>query len=213
MDPIAVNVLMDPDAEITARARAVNARLRADFPQGFALDDDHAPHVTLVQCFIDRARLADAAQAVSAALRDAGPVNWQSKATGLYALSDGKLGLAGIVITPTDDFRRVQQRVIDAISPFTTQAGTASAFAPRPDGAAVGQATVDYVKGFIGARTGQNYNTHLTVGIGTNSFVEQLKAEPFEAFPMHAVSVSLYHLGDYGVAQKKLHHLHDCRDR
>lgn len=210
MDPIAVNVLMDPDADTAARARAVNARLRADFPQGFALDGNHAPHVTLVQCFIDRARLAEAAQAVSAALAAAGPVNWQSEATGLYALSDGKLGLAGIVITPTDDFRRVQQKVIDAIVPFTTDQGTAAAFAPRLDGGAIGQATVDYVRGFIAARTGPNYNAHLTVGIGTNGFIETLKAEPFESFPVRAVSVSLYQLGDYGTAQKKLGHLHDC---
>lgn len=210
MDVIAVNVLMDPDADTIARARAVNARLRADFPQGFALDDNHAPHVTLVQCFIDRAALGEAAQAVSAALRAAPPVNWQSRATGLYALSDGKIGLAGIVIAVTGDFRRVQQTVIDAITPFTKAAGTAAAFAPRPDGAAVGQPTVDYVKGFIGARTGADYNAHLTVGIGTNGFVEHLKAEPFESFPVHAVSVSLYQLGDYGTAQKKLGHLHDC---
>lgn len=210
MDVIAVNVLMDPDPDTVARAVALNARLRADFSQGFALDENHAPHVTLVQCYLDRSKLGEAAQALSAALGAAPPVNWQSRATGLYALSDGKIGLAGIVIAVTDDFRRVQQMVIDVITPFTTDAGTAAAFAPRPGGIAVGQATVDYVTGFIGARTGQNYNAHLTVGIGTNGFVEQLKAEPFESFPVRAVSVSLYQLGDYGTAQKKLGHLHDC---
>ena len=210
MTPIAVNVLMDPDVGTIAQARALNDRLRSDFPQGFALDSNHTPHVTLVQCFIDRETLAEAAQVVSGALQAAGPVNWQSKATGLYALSDGKLGLAGIVIQPTDDFRRVQLRVIEAISPFVTPEGTAAAFAPRLDGGAIGQATVDYVKGFIAASTGQNYNAHLTVGIGTNGFIDALKAEPFKGFPVQAVSLSMYHLGDYGVAQRKLHHLHDC---
>ena len=210
MTPIAVNVLMDPDAGTIEQARALNDRLRSDFPQGFALDSNHTPHVTLVQCFIDRETLAEAAQVVSGALQAAGPVNWQSKATGLYALSDGKLGLAGIVIQPTDDFRRVQLRVIEAISPFVTPEGTAAAFAPRLDGGAIGQATVDYVKGFIAASTGQNYNAHLTVGIGTDGFIDALKAEPFKGFPVQAVSLSMYHLGDYGVAQRKLHHLHDC---
>ena len=210
MTPIAVNVLMDPDAGTIEQARALNDRLRSDFPQGFALDSNHTPHVTLVQCFIDREKLAEAAHVVSGVLQAAGPVNWQSKATGLYALSDGKLGLAGIVIQPTDDFRRVQLRVIEAISPFVTPEGTAAAFAPRLDGGAIGQATVDYVKGFIAASTGQNYNAHLTVGIGTDGFIDALKAEPFKGFPVQAVSLSMYHLGDYGVAQKKLHHLYDC---
>ena len=210
MTPIAVNVLMDPDAGTIEQARALNDRLRSDFPQGFALDSNHTPHVTLVQCFIDREKLAEAAHVVSGVLQAAGPVNWQSKATGLYALSDGKLGLAGIVIAPTDDFRRVQLRVIEAISPFITPEGTAAAFAPRLDGGEIGQATVDYVKGFIAASTGQNYNAHLTVGIGTNGFIDALKAEPFKGFPVQADSLSMYHLGDYGVAQRKLHHLHDC---
>ena len=210
MDPIAVNVLMDPDAGTIAQARALNDRLRSDFPQGFAFDSNHAPHVTLVQCFIDREKLAEAARSASVALQAAGPVNWQSKATGLYALSDGKLGLAGIVIAPTDDFRRVQLRVIEAISPFITPEGTAAAFAPRLDGGAIGQATVDYVKGFIAASTGPNYNAHLTVGIGTNGFIDALKAEPFKSFPVQEVSLSLYQLGVYGVEQSNIHHLHDC---
>lgn len=210
MDVIAANVLMDPDPDTVARARTWNARLRSDVPGGFALDSNHAPHVTLAQCFIDRAQLSQAAQAVSAALGAVPPAYWRSRATGLYALSDGTSALAGIVIAVTEEFRHVQHLVTGALSPFTTDAGTAAAFAPRLDGAATGQTTVDYVKGFIATRTGQNYNAHLTVGIGTVGFVEVLKAEPFEAFPVHAVSVSLFQLGDYGVAQKKLHHLHDC---
>ena len=59
-------------------------------------------------------------------------------------------------------------------------------------------------------RTGENYNPHLTVGIGRRDFVDALKAEPFEPFPVRAVSVSLYQLGDYGVAARKLRELHRC---
>ena len=51
------------------------------------------------------------------------------------------------------------------------------AFAPRLDGGAIGQATVDYVKGFIAASTGPNYNAHLTVGIGTNGFIDSVETK------------------------------------
>jgi hypothetical protein len=64
------------------------------------------------------------------------------------------------------------------------------------------------VNNFIGPRTGTNYNPHLTVGIGTRDFVDALKAEPFEPFTFRATSVSLYQLGDFGVAQRKLRDLH-----
>ena len=106
--------------------------------------------------------------------------------------------------------RRLQQRIIDAVAPFTVENGTGEAFAPRPDGAAIGQATVDYVNTFVGPRTGTNYHPHLTVGIGTRDFVDALQAEPFQPFTVRADSVSLYQLGDYGTAQRKLHELHRC---
>ena len=84
------------------------------------------------------------------------------------------------------------------------------AFAPRADGKAISAPTIDYVNNFMGCRTGVNYHPHLTVGIGTRDFVKAFKAEPFEAFAFRAVSVSLYQLGDFGVAQRKLYDLHRC---
>lgn len=116
----------------------------------------------------------------------------------------------GIVIEPTQDLRQLQQRIIDAVAPFALEQGTGDAFAPRPDGEAISQPTVDYVNNFVSSRTGMNYHPHLTVGIGTRDFVDALKAEPFEPFTVRAVSVSLYQLGDYGVAQRKLYELYRC---
>jgi 2'-5' RNA ligase len=210
MGLIAVNVLLDPDAATVERARAVNARLRANFPGGFAFDASHAPHVTLLQRFVRTEDLDPIAKVVAEALRVAPPVRWESKAVGYYALADGDLGLVGIVFEPTEDLRRIQQAIVDVVAPFPGGVGTAEAFAPGLDGGIVGQPTVDYVNGFVGARTGKNFNPHLTVGIGTRDFVDSLKAEPFEPFTFRAVSVSLYQLGDYGVAQRKLRDLHRC---
>jgi hypothetical protein len=138
-------------------------------------------------------------------------MKWESNAIGYYALADKDLRLVGIVIEPTEDMRRLQQRIIDAVSPFAVEKGTFEAFAPRPDGEPIGQPTVDYVNNFVGPRTGMNYHPHLTVGLGTRDFVDALKTEPFEAFTVRAISVSLYQVGDYGVAQKKLYDLH-CID-
>jgi len=103
--------------------------------------------------------------------------------------------LVGIVIEPTQELRRLQQRIIDAIAAFAAEKGTGAAFAPRPDGAGISQPTVDYVNSFVGPRTGMNYHPHLTVGIGIRKSVDALKAEPFEAFIFRAVSVSLYQGG------------------
>jgi len=188
----------------------MNARLRENFPQGFALDADHAPHITLLQRFVRTADLDAIANAVKGVLQTEQSMKWGTRAIGLYALVEGSLGLAGIVIEPTPDLRRLQQRIIDAVAPIAVENGTGEAFAPRPDGAPIGQATVDYVNTFAGLRTGTNYHPHLTVGIGTRDFVDALQAEPFEPFPVRTDSVSLYQLGDYGTAQRKLYDLHRC---
>ncbi len=212
MTLIAINILLDPDAATVERAQATNARLRTDYPGGFALDANHAPHITLLQRFVNTADLDDVAKAMVDVLRTEQSLHWQSKATGLYDLAYKNLALVGIVIEPTEDLIRLQQRMIDAIAPFAVEKGTGEAFAPRPDGGAISQPTVDYVNNFVGPRTGQNYHPHLTVGIGTRDFVDALKAEPFEAFSFRAVSVSLYQVGDYGVAQNKLYDLSTAAD-
>jgi len=207
---IAINVLLDPDAATVEKARAVNARLREDYPDGFALDANHAPHITLLQRFVRTEDLDQVAKAAAEGLRTAPPTRWDSRATGYYDLAYKNLGLVGIVIEPTEDLRRLQQRIIDVVAPFAAEKGTGDAFAPRLDGGSISQPTVDYVNNFVGPRTGMNFHPHLTVGIGTRDFVDALKAEPFEPFTFRAASVSLYQLGDFGVAQRKLHDLHRC---
>jgi len=209
---IAINVLLDPDAATVEKAQATNARLREDYPGGFALDTNHAPHITLLQRFVRTADLDEVAKVVAEALRTVQSMRWESHATGYYALADKDLRLVGIIIEPTEDLRRLQQRIIDAVAPFAVEKGTGEAFAPRADRGAISQPTVDYVNNFVGPRTGTNYHPHLTVGIGTRDFVDALKAEPFETFTVRAVSVSLYQVGDYGVAQRKLHDLWNAAD-
>jgi 2'-5' RNA ligase len=205
---IAIDVLLDPDAATVEKAQAANARLREDYPDGFALDANHTPHATILQRFVRVEDLDEVANALAEVLRSEESMNWESSATGYYDLAYENLGLVGIVIEPTEDLRRLQQRIIDAVAPFAVETGTGEAFAPRPDGAAISQPTVDYVNNYVGPRTGMSYHPHLTVGIGTRDFVDALKAEPFEAFTFRAVSVSLYQVGDFGVAQTKLYDLH-----
>ncbi len=155
MTLIAINVLLNPDAATVERAKSVNAKLRKDYPEGFALDANHAPHITILQQFVRQADLEEVANAVAEVLRAEQPVKWECKATGYYDLAYENLGLLGIVIEPTDDLRRLQQMIIDAVAPFAVEKGTSEAFTPRPDGEAISQPTVDYVNNFVGPRTGK----------------------------------------------------------
>lgn len=207
MTLIAINVLLIPDAATAEKAVSANARLLKNYPAGFALDTNHAPHVTLLQQFVQKADLAAVANAVAAVLRTEQPAQWKSMATGFYDLAYKNLGLVGIVIDPTRELVLLQQKIIAAVAPFAADDGTAEAFAPRADGETINQATVDYVNNFVGPCTGINYHPHLTCGIGTRDFVDALKAEPFKAIRFQPEGISIYQIGEYGTAQIKLYDL------
>jgi len=210
MTLIAINVLLLPDAATAEKAVSTNARLLKNYPAGFALDANHAPHITLLQQFVQTKDLAAIANAVAAVLGSEQPVQWKSTATGFYDMAYKNLGLVGIVIEPTEELRQLQQKIIAAVAPFAAENGTAEAFAPRADGESINQATVDYVNNFVGSSSGINYHPHLTCGIGNRDFVDALKAEPFEPISCQPIGVSIYQLGEYGTAQIKLYDFSDA---
>jgi hypothetical protein len=47
-DVIAIDIALEPDAAMMRRAEAANETLRQNFPQGFALDDTHHAHITVL---------------------------------------------------------------------------------------------------------------------------------------------------------------------
>jgi 2'-5' RNA ligase superfamily len=200
----AIDVLLAPDDVMIDRARAANARLRADYPKGFALDADHAPHVTVIQRFVRTSDLDKVYAAVANVSKDENPTEWELKATGYYDIPVEKTGVAGIVIEPTKDLLRLQQKVIDAVAPYTADKGTEAAFAPKPDGGAFAPGLVEYVAGFVPKSSGKNYDPHVSIGVGTREFLDKLKAEPFKSFTFKARAVAVYQLGDFGTAQKLL---------
>lgn len=205
MTLIAINVLLQPDAATAEKAVSANARLLKNYPAGFALDANHAPHITLLQQFVRRADLAEVANVVAAVLGSEQAVQWKSTATGFYDLAYQNLGVVGIVIEPTEALQLLQQKIIAAVAPFAAQNGTAEAFAPRADGESINQATVAYVNNFVGPCSGINYHPHLTCGIGSRDFIDALKAEPFEPNSFRPLGVCIYQIGDYGTAQAKLY--------
>src|SRR6266545_3503292 len=53
----AIDILLEPDATMLQHAAANNARLLKVYPKGFALDEAHRPHITLIQRFVRTADL------------------------------------------------------------------------------------------------------------------------------------------------------------
>ena len=200
----AIDVLLEPDAAMLARARAANARLRENYPAGFALDAAHAPHITLLQRYVRSADLERVQAAVAQVFARIAPAQLDLQATGYYSLPYQTLGLAGITVAPTPALLGLQQKLIVALKPYSVARGTGAAFAPRPDHGPINQPTQDYVAAYVAEHSGKHFNPHVTVGLGEEAFVKKLLAEPFEHFSFKARAAGIYQLGDFGAAQKLL---------
>ena len=200
----AIDVVLEPDETMTVRACGVNARLLAVYPEGFALDADHQPHITVLQRFVRSADLNDLYAAANTVFVSENPTTWTLTASKAYYIPSPPIGLAGIVVEATDDLLRLQQKLIDAIAPYTVPTGTVDAFASAQQGRDIEEFLVQYVATYVPGASGDNFNPHVTTGVGPQSYLDEMLAEPFEAFSFLPTGASVYQLGTFGTTQKKL---------
>lgn len=200
----AVDVALEPDAAMIQRARADNARLLRSFAKGFVLDATHHPHVTMLQQFVRTDDLDKVFAAANAVLAEGRPRGWMLKAFKYYYIPDPPFGLAGIVVEPTDDLHRLQDALIKAVAPFTVKTGTSAAFFSEEDGRDIQKSLIEYVSNFVTIAAGNKFNPHVTIGVATESYLNQMLAEPFPAFTFSVTGASVYQLGTFGTARKEL---------
>lgn len=201
---IAIDVLLEPDSTMVEKAKAANARLRADYPQGYALDATHAPHITLVQRYIRANDLQNVALAVGKVLSEARPLEWQLDATGYeYGAVDGK-AITLLMVHRSQELVRLQAAVVKAVEPFAAAGASSEAFVTDPDAPQINQQTIDWVARFVPNASGDNFKPHVTVGVASENFVKRLQTETFKLFTFKVDHVAIYQLGNFGTARKKL---------
>jgi hypothetical protein len=200
----AIDIVLEPDATMVRHAEAANKRLFKEFPKGFALGKTHHPHVSCLQRYVKTADLDKVYEAVGKVLAEENPSAWKLKAYKYYYIPWKEIGLAGIVIEPTDDIIRYQKKLIDAVAPFTVETGTAAAFVTTKEDPDINQPTIEYVTTFVPKETGKKFNPHVTIGIATQDYLKTLLDEKFEDFTFSTMGASVYHLGNFGTARTKL---------
>src|SRR5208283_713668 len=110
------------------QAEAVNGRLLKVFPKGFTLGPTHHAHISILQRYVRTRDLDKVYAVVDKILANENPTGWKLKAFKYYYIPWKDIGLAGIVVEPTDDLLALQQKLIDAVAPFETKTGSAEAF-------------------------------------------------------------------------------------
>jgi hypothetical protein len=200
----AIDIVLEPGATMIEKAEAANQRLLKVFPKGFALGPTHHPHISCLQRYVRSADLDKIYKAIGRVLAQGKPTSWKLTAYKYYYIPWKDIGLAGIVIKPTPELLAYQQKLINAVAPFSVETGTAAAFVTTKEDPDINQPTIDYVASFVPHATGANFNPHVTIGIATQDYLKKMLAERFESFTFSPVGVGVYHLGNFGTARKQL---------
>jgi len=200
----AIDIALEPDATMVQHAMDANARLRKSFPKGFALDATHHPHVSLLQQFVRTDDLDKVFAAAKAVMAKEKPTTWTLKAFKYYYIPSPPIGLAGIVVEPSEDLHRLQGELITAVKPFTVKTGSPAAFFSDEGGRDIQKSLIDYVANFVTDSAGERFNPHVTIGVGTEEYLNKMLAEPFASFTFSAAGASVYQLGSFGTARKEL---------
>jgi len=200
----AIDILLEPDATMVKHAQAANERLLKEFPKGFALGKTHQPHISCLQRYVRTADLDKVYAAVGKVLAEEKPTAWKLKAYKYDYVVWDRLGVTVILIEPTEDLTRYQQKLIDAVAPFTVKTGTAAAFVTTKEDPDINKPTIDYVATYVPDASGKNFKPHVTVGVAPPGDLKKMLDEKFESFTFSPVGASVYHLGNFGTARTKL---------
>ncbi len=200
----AIDVLLEPDATMLRHCEANNARLLKVYPKGFALDETHRPHITLIQRFVRTADLDKVHAAAGKVLADARVKSMKLEAFKYYYAPAGAVGIAGICAKPTPEILKLQADIIAAVKPFVVDTGPIGAFTAPHDDPATDAAMIQYVSTYVPKMSGENFNPHVSTGVAPREYLDKMLAESFESFTFSPAGAAVYQLGPFGTAAKKL---------
>jgi hypothetical protein len=164
----------------------------------------------VLQRYVKTANLDQVYAAADKVFAKENPTSWKLTAFKYAYVGSARLGnetvsVGNILIKPTPDLLRLQQELIDAVTPFTAPTGTAAAFVTTPQDPDIVPQLLPYVAEFVPKHSGDHYAPHVSIGVGITEFLDTLGAAPFDDFTFSPVGASIYHLGNYGTAMEKLH--------
>jgi hypothetical protein len=98
----------------------------------------------------------------------------------------------------------LQDELIKAVEPYTVKIGTPAAFFSEEGGRDIQESLINYVAHFVTDAAGKRFNPHVTIGVGTEKYLNEMLAEPFPSFTFFPKGASVYQLGSFGTARKEL---------
>lgn len=198
--PIAIDVLLIPSEEVYNQALQLNSSIHHENPTGLKLDENHIPHITLLQCYIQEEDLPKVCKALEGIYKTIEKDTLVAES--LYYSKDTQESFAMIRIEKSKPLIELHKKTITLLKPYMVANGSENAFIPNPDGRPIRKSTIDYVPNFVHNYSFENYDPHISIGMAKTTFLDSLSRTYFQPLKFRATSVCIYQLGDFGTAQR-----------
>lgn len=200
-----VALLFDP-ASIGPLYEA-NKAIHQAWPESFLFDENHLPHVTLLQAFIDKSLLDSLRHQITSLIEDFDLYSSPLSVT-FTALSDATSFEAGVHVgglTLHEDSGRLHalhSSLVDHFKSYHQPHGDHDAFYLK----SASPQSVAWVTQYIEKKSKTNFDPHLTLGFGSPSALNSAKASlslPMKVSPNRLVSAQL---GDFCTVSSQIFH-------
>ncbi len=199
---IAIDVLLTPSEEMHAQALQLNELMKQNNPETLTLDENHIPHITLLQCFIKEEDLPKVRRSLHGLYDEI--KNDTLKAESLFYYKEKEESFAMIAVEKNDQLLKLHEKAIELVKPFIVYNGNPESFVQNPDNSPIGESTLTYVPEFVEKHSYENFDPHISLGVAQRTLLDSLAENVFKPIPFKATSISIYQLGDHGTAQKSL---------
>ena len=201
-------MLLIPSEEMYAQSLQLNSLIYQNNPETIKLDENHVPHITLLQCFIKEEDLPDVYNTLEVENIFEGLFetieNDSLKAESLFYNEDKEESFSMITVEKSDFLLKLHEKIIELIKPYSVKNGSQISFIQNPDGSPISESTVKYVPEFVDKHSFENFEPHISLGVAQTKLLDSLAANVFKPIQFKAESLSVYQLGDHGTAQKLL---------
>jgi hypothetical protein len=198
---IAIDVLLTLPESIYSQTVQLNEAIRKNNPATFQLDENHIPHITLLQCYIVEADLPKVKNKLKGLYKTI--KNETLVANSLHYSKEKDESFASIEIEKSEPLLKLHGKIIALLKPYMVANGSQKSYVQNPDGSPIDQFTIDYVPEFVNKHSFKNYDPHISLGVAKTNVLDSLAAS-FKPIGFRATSVSVYQLGDSGTARKQL---------
>jgi hypothetical protein len=163
-------------------------------------------HITMVRRFVRSSEVHDVAAALGTLMGSANLSGLTLMAAGSHT-ETGKGGSAtALLIDPSQDLRRLEERMADAVHLFSEDPLDAAEFIVTPDRSPMEESAIAAIENFVPDKSGVNFRPHLLVAPSQADAARRLENQPAAAgtVVIRAVGLSVYQLGRSGTADRLL---------